>query len=90
MSMKVVFLRPFEDYIRDVKYNTLDEVYVYRSLGRMLIQQGIAIPESIKTEHLAYQALIKASKPKAKPKKKPARKKAVSKKVKTRKKAVPE
>ena len=70
-------------------YKVFDEVYISRSLGRVLCQQEITIPISIKGEHIGYQALVKASNPKATPKKKPARKKAVSKKVKTRKKAVP-
>ena len=90
MSMKVVFLKPYEDYANDITYEVFDEVYISRTLGRRLCQQEITIPISIKDEHIGYNALVKASKPKAEPRKTAPRKKAVSKKVKTRKKAVPE
>lgn len=99
MSMKVVFLKGYNDYLQAIEYKPLDEVYIPRQLGRRLCQQGVTIPWSIKNDHAEYLKLLQAKKepesePKAevkvekKPKKKTGRKKAISRKASTRSKAV--
>jgi hypothetical protein len=88
MSMKVVFLKEHNDHINSEYYKPLDETFISRTLGRRLCQQEIAIPASIKKDHVGYNALLKKIKRKNRPVKKTAPRKAVSRVAKKRTKAV--